>query len=389
MRIKLVTHLVDRLLAGLFLVVLSGSAPATPQPPPILCIDGSDCVETAVTNPDPDGNPDGGYTLASIGSVPFAYNTPIPPNISSEVTVTPATIEANKVNGRRIVLSPGNYGNQDFSTQDQEIVFQEGVAFGFLTVRPSAARLVFRGSSPRVGSVGYIEVGNNRAGAATDIVFDGINQIHIQEPGDWPRQSNSFVAKRIAVINSSFLAYKYLAVSFSSPGARLEDAIFANNNMVDEGTSLPGSGSAGPSTRFSGSIRLIFVDNRVVGYRPDGYHNFRIHAQPDLDAEDFYIARNQFEGTGHYFIRKGESGAGNMELLNIHYVDNEQYNTMHQPINVHAGSSPFEHPTTFTLTGNNLYQSGQAWPTQPAGFTWTISGNTVNASATPPVWQFR
>jgi len=374
------------LFAGLW-----GSVAAQPKAPPKLCVDGGNCVEIADTDTDPDdgtSGASGSYSLASIGSVPFAYSTPIPPTITSEVTVTPATISANKVNGRRLILSAGEYGPQTFGTQDQEIVFQPGANFGFLTVSGSAARLVFRGSPARSGSIGYIKVGDSNGGAAQDIVFDGINQTHNPSAPAW-HMRNYYVAERLAVINSSFQVREYAVLSFSSPSNRLQDAIFANNNMVDEGTSFAGTGNGEAAVRIVGATRVIFVDNRLVSYIPDGYHNFRIHAQPTLDAEDFYVARNQFEGTGHYFIRRGESGAGNRELLNIHYVDNEQYNRHQQPINVHAGKSPHEHPTTFTLTGNNLYQSGQAWPTEPAGFTWTISDNTVNAYATPPVWQFQ
>ena len=99
---------------------------ATPIPPPLLCVDDIDCIETAGSPEAP--APGQGYTLANAtAGLPFTLNTPVLPSISNEVTVTPSTIGANKVNGRRIILQPGNYGNQMFGSQDQEIVLQAGV----------------------------------------------------------------------------------------------------------------------------------------------------------------------------------------------------------------------------------------------------------------------
>lgn len=387
MRIRFPAHGVCASLLLILLAGVWGSLSATPAPPPLLCVDEVDCVEIAPIPGGNDGSGSGGsYTLASIGSVPFAYSTPVPPTITSEATVTPATIESNKVNGRRLILTEGNYGNQTFNTRDQEIVFREGVVIGFLTVGSSAARLRFRGEPARAGVTGYISVGSSSA-AAQDIVFDGINQVHIQEGGQWPRQENSFNAQRLAVINSRLQAYGFVALSYSGANNRLTDAIFANNNMVDAGTDLPGTGFGQAAVRIQGAARVVFVDNRLSANTNDAFHNFRIHAQPGWHAEQFYIARNQFEGTGHSFQRSGDGSSQVMEIRDVWFEDNVQYTTRLSPINVGNDSSSY--PTSLTVRNNRLYSTVGGWPSVPSGYSWQFSGNTVSGYQNPPAWQFR
>jgi len=386
MRIKFFVRSFFKGIVFLFLAASWGGVLAAPAPPPLLCVDGGDCVSTAVSEPSPEPPAGGGgYTLASIGNVPFAYSTPAPPNITSEATVTPATIEENKVNGRRLILSPGDYGPQNFNTQDQEIVFQPGANFGFLRVGMSARRLVFRGSPARSGSIGYMKVGDKNNGTAQDILFDGINQVHNPSAPQWEMR-NVFYAERVAVINSNMQVREYAALSYSRPGIRLQDVIFANNNMVDLGTSLAGTGNGEAVVRFVGSARVVFVDNRVVSYLPDGYHTLRIHAAASLDAEDFYVARNQLEGAGQYFIRSGD-GSPTQELRNIYFEDNVQYTSLLSAMN--AGNDASSRPTSFTMRNNTLYGSTGGWPSVPAGYSWQFSGNSYQSYQNPPVWQFQ
>ncbi len=381
MRILQSANFVCRALTVLVIGGAWGSVLAQPAPPPVVCVDDTDCVETVTGG----GGPTGSYSFASIGNVPFAYSTPIPPAITSEVTVTPATLAANKVNGRRVILSAGNYGNQTFNTQDQEIVFQDGVVFGFLTIDSSAARLAFRGRPARAGVTGYIRVGSSTA-AARDILFDGITQRHIQEGGQYPRQDNDFNVQRLGIINSSFQAYGFVVLSYSGSSNRLTDVVIANNNLEDRGSSLPGTGYGQAAIRMQGAARIVFVDNRLYGYPGDSFQNFRIHAQPGLPAENFYLARNQFEGTGHSFQRSGD-GSATQEIRNLWFEDNVQYTTVLSPINVGNGTSAY--PTSFTLRNNILYSTVGGWPSIPSGFSWQFSGNSTSAYQTPPAWLFK
>lgn len=378
MKIQLVNNSLLRLSAILLLACAWVNVSAEPEAPPVFCVD-DDCVNT----PD-DPGPGGNYTLASIGSVPFAYSTPALPRITSEATVTPSTIAANKVNGRRIVLQAGSYGEQTFNTQDQEIVFTPGANISLLNVGSAARRLRFTANPIRSGSIGYI-----MASGAQDLTFDGITQSHVSLGGSYPIQRNDFVVQRLAILNSSFLARDFVFLSYSEPNNRLTDVVIANNNMVDGGTSLGGSGSGQAALRAVGAARFVFVDNRLVGNASDGYQNFRIHAQPNLKAEYFYIARNQFEGSGHSFQRSAESGSPTSAQVieNVYYVNNLQYCNFQPPINVQGTSGYW--PTSLTVTGNTLYSSAGGYPSNPSGYSWVVASNSTSGYQAPRSWSFK
>ena len=85
-----------------------------------------------------------------LGVVPFAYSWPTEPTITSERTVTPATIgnESNlTTSGRRLILQAGTYGAFTVSGNDREIVFESGVTTGTISI--AGVRMVFRGSPER------------------------------------------------------------------------------------------------------------------------------------------------------------------------------------------------------------------------------------------------
>lgn len=60
--------------------------------------------------------------------IPFSYDQPTDPLIADEVLVTPATLAANIVSGRRAILQPGVY-SPTWAVEDFEFVCQPGASF--------------------------------------------------------------------------------------------------------------------------------------------------------------------------------------------------------------------------------------------------------------------
>ena len=172
---------------------------------------------------------------------------------------------------------------------------------------------------------------------------------------------------------------------------RLTDVVIANNNMVDGGRQLGWHGQMGrPHLRTVGAARFVFVDNRLVGNTPDGYQNFRIHGTPGgPKAEYFYIARNQFEGTGHYFpaLWVVRHAAGEV-IENVYYVNNTQYCNYMSPINVHP-TDPATGPQALLLPGNTLYSFGGRLSVQSVRLFMGCPGNTTSGYQAPPPWNFK
>lgn len=388
MRIK---SLVRRWSAGTVLLLISGmwvGLSAAPLPPPLLCVDDDDCVETPEVTPDaPTPPPSGdGYTLAdATAGLPFTVNTPVAPTITSEATVTPATIQANKVNGRRLILQPGNYGNQSFGTLDQEIVIQPGVEIGTLSIDRTARRLHFRGEPARAGRIRTLNTGGSWNNGMSDLLFDGIN---VDDTGS-PSQ-NQVHGIRVAVINSSVTASAYAMGNFHE----VTDFILANSHVHTYGTTQA-------NMRSHSALRYVVVDSRLQK-SGSGHHALRVHGgEPGArPADQIYIARNQFDGSRVAMRSNGNeaenagTSAASAGIQTAWFVDNVIYQPGINNASLYAGnvSHDSDRPVNFTVRDNVLYSDRATWfsPGQPRS-NWDVANNAHLPYAGVPTdsWDFR
>lgn len=380
-----------RLLVGIVLVsgVWVGLS-AAPNPPPVLCVDGTDCVESpepVVQPPPPPPSPDGEYTLAdATAGLPFTLNTPIPPNITSEATVTPSTIGSNKVNGRRIILQPGNYGNQTFGTQDQEIVLQAGVVIGTLSFNNTARRLHFRGSPARAHSIRTLTTGGSHNNPISDLLFDGINVDDGTSQGQ-----NNVHGTRVAVINSSIRQFSYAMGNFHDT----TDFLLANSYVYTWGGTQA-------NMRSHSALRYVVVDSRLRK-SGSGHHTLRVHgadSTSERPADYIYVARNQMDGARIAIRGTGTSGAedggvsGPSAGVGTVWFEN---NVLYQPgdnnASLYTGNNTHDsdRPQMMYVRNNTLYTDRAPWfsPGQPRS-NWVVQNNPVNPYQPPPAtWDFQ
>jgi hypothetical protein len=301
-----------------------------------------------------------GYDLDdAIAGDPFTINKPTAPTITSNVSVTTATIAANKVNGRQITLAAGDYGTQNFSTTDQEIILQAGAILGDVTFGSGAARIEIHGETVRVGQIGSIDVD----GLASDI--------NIYETTFADGVENIIYGDRCAIWSCLIrMDGRYCAYIDSC-----SDFIFANNDAE-----ITGSVSA-PGVRYMGVERSVTVDNRIA---VAGQQCLRYHADP-ADSTDHYASRNQLEGPPGQ-MQANSGGGGYERLINVTYTSNTIYDLEFS--NYGSMGTGDQRCEVLTMTGNTMYSNGGAFPSEllPA---WDISSNTVNAYTAPPAWDFQ
>jgi hypothetical protein len=387
MRIKSLTRLGRNFFsrAVISLVLVAGfwvGLSATPLPPPLFCVDDETCVESPTSAPPPVSGD--GYTLANAtAGLPFTLNLPIPPTITSEVTVTPATIAANIVNGRRLILQPGNYGSQNFDTQDQEIVIQPGVEIATLGIGRDARRLHFRASPARSGRIRNVSTGGSWQNPISDVLFDGILADDTGTPGQ-----NQFHGTRVAVINSSITASAYAMANFH----QITDFILANSHVHTYGTTQS-------NMRSHGALRYVVVDSWLQK-TGGGHHTLRVHAMEGSGrpADYIYIARNQFDGARVTVRGSGNSpedgGAAESSsgIGTVWFENNAIYNPWEGSSSLYVGgSSPEADQAQMMYMRNNvLYSDYTNWfgPSQPRA-NWVLENNPVNSYQTAPGWDFR
>ncbi len=162
---------------------------------------------------------------ASLAELGLTAVWPIAPTGTlTPVTVTPATLAANNVNGRSLTLSAGDYGNVTISNTDQEWILQPGALINTLTIGASSQRIVVKGETPRVGRIGnFASVGGN-----TDLLVDGVYQIQGLYSGTYEVQ-NGFGGTRVAVVNSSLNSHGYAVRAYPDTDGRLYNFILAGN----------------------------------------------------------------------------------------------------------------------------------------------------------------
>jgi len=361
---------------------------AAPNPPPLLCVDDVDCVESPETTPPPQPPPapGNGYSLAdATAGLPFSVSTPVLPSITNEVTVTPSTIAANKVNGRRLILQPGNYGNQSFGTQDQEIVIQSGVEIGTLRLDNTARRLHFRGLPARAGRIRTVDTGGSWNNSISDLFFDGITTDDTGSPSQ-----NQFHGTRVAVINSSITASAYAMGNFHE----VTDFVAANNYIHTYGTTQA-------NMRTHSALRYVVVDNRL---RKSGsaHHALRVHGGSEgaRPADYIYIARNQIDGarvavrgTGSLGAEDGGTSGASSGIGTVWFENNTIYQPGGNNASFYTGNNTHDsdRPQMVYLRNNVLYSDRATWfsPGQPRS-SYVVQNNAHNPYQPPPAnWDFR
>lgn len=348
------------LFVSIFLFGVVAVAHATPEAPVLNC-EGPGCT---------------GYDLSAY-NIPFSYSWPSEPQIASEATVTPATLATNNVSGRRLILTPGNYGDVT-SRDDQEWILQEGALInGFDFSRSS--RIKVRGESPRVGRIGYLIGAPN--GGASDILFDGI----YQSSGTWSTpttSSNGPGGVRVAIINSSLNCASYCLFIATERTNAINNIIIAGNYIRTD--NIPINGSVAPQhlVRIMSINTFIFVGNYMV--KTNTGMVFRIHTNsvsPAIDTFDGYVADNVLLAS--YSERSYNAlqvyPASNAYtpgyIYDLTFENNEIYNPVDSIVAL-DNTTWSAYIRNLTLLNNNGYGHGQ-WPSTSSWPTFVSSGNNA------------
>lgn len=335
-------------LAAACLVAGAASAQVAPNAP-VLCIDEQPCG--------PAGSAP--YNLGSLPSEFGAPNWPAAPVIRSEVTVSNQSqlTSALAQNGVRIIVQAGRYGEITIGGSDKEIVFRPGAVLA-----PSGSTAIsLQGPTRLVIRGGHGEGGMYGSGSPTDVLIDGLTLVTKMGASQWSDTIEIQGARRLAVINSNFSAYRYTSYIANS-----SDVIYANN--VLEG--------AGPEATFrnTSNQRVIAVDNTLSNPQK---HNFRVHVGSDL----IYFARNRLIGSGIMVAQISDFEANRIWIQN-----NTLYHDTPSMIAVAA------HPTVTraTVRDNTFYTThctsvsgcGQAGGIG-TGPGWVVSNNPELPYRTP------
>lgn len=323
------------------------------------------------------------YPLSAY-SIPFAYNWPTAPNITSEATVDASSLAVNNVNGRRLTLTADDYGDVS-PADDQEWILQAGANIDDFNFGGSS-RLKVRGETPRVGRIGALIGAAEGAGAGTtDILFDGIYQSN----GLWTASSNSAsnapAGHRVAIVNSSLNTASYTLYLGAQSATDFNNIIIAGNYIRND-NSIPISTSvlAQHAVRFMSVHTYIFAGNYIEKF-DDGII-WRIHCNSTSPATDNY---NGFVG-GNVLVRAGGTIYSGFQIFPASgaYTPGDIYDVVFDDNEVHLSTGTAfafdetdwtSHIRDITLTNN--FSNGREGLTNVPGLfpSFTISGNTSQA----------
>lgn len=365
----------------LFAVLVGCAHVAIAVPPkcPVLTGSSSSCQSTG-----------SGYDLSGY-NIPFNYAWPAEPNITTNATVSPATLAQNNVNGMRLTLTPGSYGNVR-PRNDQEWILQAGAEIDVFDFAGSQ-RLKVRGENPRDGRIGTIGTDNQNTTTA-DIMFDGVYQSN----GPWTPNyyyTNFLHGSRIAIVNSSLNAAGYGLFAGTNVENGINNIIFAGNYLrSDNSINTQTSVIALSLFRFLAVNTFVVVGNYMEKTGPG--LGFRIHgndysASQDLDSYDGYVGDNHIvvpPGTSSFaamFVAPSGGSSVASAVRDITIEDNKIYN----PSNAlfRTDSTPPQTPEAQNIIfRNNEGYGSQNLPTSTpsGGLNWTISGNTFQGYQTAP-----
>lgn len=305
------------------------------------------------------------YGLANaIAGAPFSISTPTAPTITSEATVNNATLEANKVNGRRLILQADTYGDETFSTLNQEIIQQPGANIGTLTL--SGDLIEVRGETANAGDIDRLIV----TGTASDIyvrectITDGagIDDFNHIQSG----------AVRVAITECNVTASSY---AFYVDILGTADIIIANNDIHSTGA------DGDPTLRFMSVNRGITRHNCLSNGGAAQVH--RIHANTgEGNSANHWVEDNQLEGPPGQIQPDSTGGGSTATLSDIWYRNNDIYSG--DGANWGNMGSAGQRATNLNMNTNHLRSTGGVFPDDALEVSWDISGNTVSATATAP-----
>jgi hypothetical protein len=347
-------------------------AQQVPPCPPTLCLEGENC-------PQEQCNSNASIGFPELGAVPFEYDWPAPPAITSEVTVsTVAELEASlQVEGRRTILAPGNYGSVSIRGSDKEVVLTEGVTIDVMNI--SGTRLIIRANPARSGTVNYFGFGGGNGSA--DVLIDGL----FTDSTALTDERNLVSGNRIAIINSRLRAKDFVLGSFPFNTNGPTNFIVANCELIAYGSTQAG-------VRIQSARNLILVDNRIVK-TGSNHQVLRLHTSPEGQKSDnLFVARNQFEGPDFQIrpVSGGTAAPNDTPGMGSVWIEsNTWYYT--GPLGIIIGREENrDFPERFHLRNNNMFAGTGFWPSESA-YSWTavIEGNTVQPYISPPAWRFR
>jgi hypothetical protein len=318
--------------------------------------------------------PEEGYTIDdALSGLPFTLDPPTAPTITSDVTANSGNLASHITSsgddGKRIVVTAGTYGAMTFAASDQEIIFEDGVEMGAVNVQGD--RIIFRyQTTPRDPVIGRLAF----ASGASDIYFEGITSASgaggNDVEGDTTYYANS--GTRVAFIGCKIDNRGYAGGYVDG----YSHVLYGNCELITGGTYRP-------NTRFMDTPYHAVVDCRVV-VSNDGTMTYRVHA-PNVNVTNCYVARNQFEGWPGSINADAGSGATG-ELQAVWYIDNTIYTGDGGNYDTGSGAT---RPTALTMTGNTMYSTGSAFPSQGSLPGSTINSNTTNATTTAPAWSYQ
>lgn len=300
----------------------------------------------------------GDYSLSdATDGIAIQPTHPTEPTITSSATVNTSTLAANLVNGRRLTLQAGSYGDRTITTDDQELILQDGANIGTLTLN-GVNRFIIRGETTRVGSIVKTTVNST----STDILFKETVFL-----GATTNDQNEIYGDRVAFLSCSITEDRYCFYVDA-----VTDFIVGNCNCSST------AGSA-PTCRVMNSVRSVVADSRLHNTGPQTC--YRQHAD-STDAEDHYLVRTQVEIGPIQFSADGDGNDVYERLISV-TIDDIDFYSDGGYISTDTGD---KRPEILVVTDSRGYGLLE-WPPEllPA---WDISNNSNVAFTTPPAWSF-
>ena len=308
--------------------------------------------------------------------IDFVHSWPDPPNITNgEATVTPGTFDANNVNGRRLILTSGDYGTIS-PGNDQRYMLQPGAIIQQLNYAGSS-RLLVGGQSPRQGIIRSI-IGDD---TSQHVLFDGANFEHT--PGMSGATSIRLIGHSISMANCSGRCGGYTPSAFGTTEAALENSIVANNHFISDPDIAKTGESAQSLSRMQEVHRQIWVHN----YQENRWNaaGARWHANT-YGNEDIAIlegiiwSNNASAGLG-LSVNPGSGGGTPVGTDRLTIKRMKIYQ-------VTGANAAFQHDAHPTIRATNVILHDNEAYAAIAGFpesetSWDISNNSENPYEAP------
>lgn len=315
------------------------------------------------------GGGGGTYTCATAIAGTSGVSCPTAPTTSSNATVNPSTLAANKVNGRDLTLQNGSYGDQTFTTTDQIIRIQGSGSIDSLTLDSGAARLKFVCETARACTIRYITF----IGAVSDISFEDITITSpaLSDQGQiWYATLGTGQLNRHAFINVNMDTDGWCAFA-----EKVTDLVFGNSK-------LNGNGDHRHCLRFHGVLDSVVADSEI-SIDGSGVWSYRVHAEGSEVSGNNYLLRSSI--IDRSLNVSADSGSGGGGTMGEQFIEsNCVYSAGSWDIVTGSGSNR----ATVGHVKNNAGYGSITWPSAGAFQSDDISGNTVSAYTTPPTFTY-